>query len=195
MEVFEVSIVFNEAIKIDATIIDLFAKNAKSQGYSNVIEAGNNVACFDTGKTNTRLNSQQFVYTINSPEEEDINVLNEKMVNIISGIINLDEQSCAYIKVIDINKCEYDVYGKSKENSNMIFKPNIKGLGYRYFIEYDHGLSEFKAEPLLKEKNTWFFEATYNFDISKQKNHITNFIKQKIDDFICEKTAFMGIYK
>ena len=190
MELIEITVKFTNAVNLEDSRLSKFVEISKKIGCTNVIINEKNRTCFDSMGNQIILNPQQFTFIANRPQEDNVEKIDQTNIDDISEFIELDSKTVAYVRLVDIERKEYDVYEKSIINS----VPHInseKGIGYRYLIDYKHGLSEFKAEPFINDKKTWFFETIINYNDFDDINKVKDLIKDSYNMFKENKKVFI----
>lgn len=106
----------------------------------------------------------QYTYKIESEFNNALlPTISENILKTTNSIIEWVTDSNYYIRYVSIKDCP-DAFQKTKQKCGIINDDDsILGVGYRYLISKTDRLSEFKAEPLIRDANKLFFEAIYNF--------------------------------
>lgn len=163
MNVFNFIINFKENVNLNdklSTLVESFS----SAGFENQITTPT-FALFAKDKIHTiTLTQKQYNYQINS--EFSASLFPEIANNISSTIDCISEwtiDDATYtIRLVSFKDC-VNAFKKTKNLDNISSDDTVIGLGYRYFINVFDKLSEFKAEPLVRDENKLFFEGIYNF--------------------------------
>lgn len=95
----------------------------------------------------------------------------------------LDEvsQLDGMLHIIETKETNINIFEKSKEFANFDID-GLKGIGYRFFFDYNNRISEIKIEPLIKDGKNIFIDAVYNITIDNPKI-ITDLIESVMEDF------------
>lgn len=177
MEFAEFSIAFNKPIALDEALFSKFEEYSKMLGYTNTMVNKGVRTCFDDRGNQVTLNNQSFVFLLNKPSKDDLEKMGDDALSLLGELVQLDKNAKASMRFVELVNKTYDTFSKSREKLDFLAS-DVIGIGYRYFLNTDHGVSDFKAEPFIRNNNMWYFEATFNYtefdELSKAKYFVEN---------------------
>lgn len=159
MNYIECIIKFSKQINMDDAMFSAFCEKAKTIGFTNTLTNGNVRACFDSNNNQVSFDGRNFVYIMNLPTDEQLSNYGASVVSFVDGWLNQGDNFKVDIRLADSQDTSSDTFEESKEMLKTDID-NVKGIGYRYFIETPYGLCDFKVEPFIQNPISWYFESS-----------------------------------